>query len=357
MIRTISRLGLATSLLALAAPSLAAPGDATTTVTPPPVATAPAVAATAQATTAAAPSETTAPTYPALAFDQAVSDEIKAPETAEACAAPDPSVKVYQFHADADTRVEITMTADDFDTVLEIGKMDGCTFNSLGTNDDGGGPDDGLNSRLVARLREAGTYVIHARGITDEVAGKFELKMRRLPAAAGAPTPVAIAVGGRAEGELGPNSSTIENDEVDETTVLETGRPYMFYELHGEAGQEFLIRLESDEFDPVIDVGSMSPLGFSVAATNDDGGEEGDGLNSRLTVTFRTAGTMLIRVSPLSADSGKYTLRVQDPKVAAEEARQEAERNSRRGRRNRDRDRHLTDAAPAVPVIAVPAAH
>ena len=52
----------------------------------------------------------------------------------------------------------------------------------------------------------------------------------------------------------------------------------------------------------------MTPLGYSVAASNDDGSGEDDGLNSRLKVRFATDGTMLIRVSPLGSDTGAYTL-------------------------------------------------
>lgn len=239
-----------------------------------------------------------------ISFGQTVEGEIKSGE--ETCA-PNPHIRSYSFRAEANSRVEIVMTADDFDTLVEIGSLDGCTFTSLGSNDDGAGSEDGLNSRLTARLAEAGTYVIRATSFQDDTGGKFSLSLNRLPPAAGAPEPKPLTLGQSVSGTLSAADATIE-DSSEDNSVLESGRPYQLYALTGTAGQEVSIKLDSDEFDPVLDVGTMSPLGYSVAETNDDGPGEDDGLNSRLTIRFRTAGTLIIRVSPLSNDSGAYTL-------------------------------------------------
>ncbi|MEQ1688202.1 MAG: hypothetical protein ABL874_06490 [Sphingopyxis sp.] len=285
---------------------------------------------------APAPAATSTPP-PAIAFGQTLEGELAA--ATPVCATDAPNVRTYSFTAEADARIEIVMHADDFDTLVEIGKITDCQFVSMGRNDDGSGSEDGLNSRLTGRLPEAGTYVIRATSFGEGAAGKFELTLNRLPPARGAPTPIALTVGRKVESKLGNDDAMIEQEngfgggifgaaaeaaanaaaaageeagqaEVPQL-IVESGRPYHLYSLTAEAGQEFLIKLDSEEFDSFLEVGVNSPLGYSVAASNDDGGGEDDGLNSRLTVKFQSAGTLIIRVSPLSADSGDYTLVVE----------------------------------------------
>jgi hypothetical protein len=253
---------------------------------------------------AAAPGlATDAPATTAIAVGQTAEGEIAA--GGGACVA-DPRIKLYSFTAAAHSRYEITLRADDFDTYVELGRLDGCTFTELASNDDGGGEDDGLNSRLVVNLHEAGTYVIRAKALADDGHGKFRLALRQLPAVAAAPAPVALTLGREVAGTLAIGDSTLPSD--DATSVVDSGRPYRLYTLTGTAGEEVELRLMSDDFDSFLEVGSQSPLGFSVASSNDDGGEEGDNLNSRLRITFQTAGTVTVRVSPLGPDSGAYRL-------------------------------------------------
>ncbi|MEK6541079.1 MAG: hypothetical protein AABZ45_03050 [Pseudomonadota bacterium] len=306
-------------------------------------------AALIAASTAAYAVDATSTTPATIAFGQTVEGELAV--ATPVCATEAPNVRTYGFTAEADTRIEITMHADDFDTVVEVGQIVDCQFVSLGSNDDGSGSEDGLNSRLVGRLTEAGSYVIRATSFGSGAAGKFHLSLNRLPAAhgGGVPTPIALTVGRRVESKLGSDDAMIEGGDTmpinifasatevaaaaadaavgagaPTTTaqlVTESGRPYHLYSLTAEAGQEFLIKLDSEEFDSFLEVGVNSPLGFSVAASNDDGGGEDDGLNSRLTVKFQSAGTLILRVSPLSADTGDYTLVVEPaPAPAAEHA-------------------------------------
>lgn len=283
-----------------------------------------------------APSAATSP--PAISFGQTVEGELAA--ATPICATEAPNVRTYSFTAEADTRIEITMHADDFDTLVEIGQITDCQFVSIGSNDDGSGSEDGLNSRLVGRLSETGSYVIRATSFGEGAAGKFQLSLNRLPPVHAAPTPIALTVGRRVESKLGSDDATIEGGDTLPTNIFaeavadaaveaagaptttaqlitESGRPYHLYSLTAEAGQEYLIKLDSEEFDSFLEVGVNSPLGYSVAASNDDGGGEDDGLNSRLTVKFQSAGTLILRVSPLSADSGDYTLVVEPAPAAA----------------------------------------
>ncbi len=259
-----------------------------------------------------------------ISFGQTISGELV--NTAPPCSAEVPNGRTYSFTAEAGTRIEITMHADDFDTLLEIGKMQDCQFVSLGSNDDGGGSEDGLNSRLTGRIPEAGTYIIRATALGTTGAGPFRLTLNRLPPLRSAPEPIELVLGQSVEGKLGTEDAIIEEanlgsfesdgDVLDAATapeqiITETGRPYHLYSLSGNAGDEYLIKMDSEEFDSFLEVGVYSPLGFSVAQSNDDGPGPDDGLNSRLTIKFQSAGTLIVRVSPLNSNIGNYTLVVE----------------------------------------------
>ncbi len=273
-------------------------------------AAAPAAAQQSSAAPAAAAAGTPQIVLMPIGFGQSVEGSIGSASTT--CTPDNPRVKSYSFTVPAGTRVEAVMTADDFDTVLEIGRMDGCSFQSLGRNDDGAGPDDGLNSRLTARLRTAGTYILQAQSLQETGNGKYTLRLNRLPSqTTAAQAPAAITIGRRITATLGASDPTIDQT-ADEDSVIESARPYKMFALTGVAGAEYLIKVDSDAFDPTVDVGIQSPLGFSVSSSNDDGGGEDDGLNSRLRVKFESSGTVMVRVSPLSNDSGEFTLTVEN---------------------------------------------
>lgn len=252
---------------------------------------------------AAAATQAQAPSLPTLTFGQTVQGEIAAP--VGGCAN-NPRIESYRFTATANSRVQIVMTAENFDTLVEVGRLDGCEFTSLGSNDDGAGAEDGLNSRLTMRIQDAGEYVVRAQSLGDDGAGAFNLTLTQLPPPAAEPTPIPMEIGRRVRGTLTNTDAMIPTEGGD--SLIESSRPYHLYALTGVAGQVVRFKLDSNEFDPVIEVGSQSPLGYSVAAYNDDGGGEDDGLNSRLNITFRSAGTVVIRVSPLGNDAGRYTL-------------------------------------------------
>lgn len=262
------------------------------------------VALATLAAPAMAQQATQQPELPTITVGQSVQGQIAAP--VGGCAA-NPRVRAWQFEGRADQRVEITMQSEEFDTLVELGRMQGCEFQSLASNDDGAGPEDGLNSRLSVRLREGGTYVVRAMSFSDDGAGPFTLAIRQLPPPPPEPTPRPLTLGNEVRGQMTNTDATISTGE--EESLTEGGRPYHYYTLAGAAGDRINLELDSNEFDPVIEAGSLSPLGYSVAQYNDDGGGPEDGLNSRLTVTFRTAGTIVLRVSPLGNDTGAYRLR------------------------------------------------
>ena len=201
------------------------------------------------------------------------------------------------------------MQSSSFDTVVAIGHFNGCTFESIADNDDGGAPGDGTNSRLTGTLPRGGSYIVKAAALGDGVmSGADSVALNRLPArpAAATPAPLPLRIGAPVSGRLGPADPVIADQGDTTEFVGEVGRPYRLYSLSGRAGQTVNLALDSDDFDSFLEVGSISPLGFAAADSNDDG--ENSGLNSRLTVTFPTSGTMIVRVSPLGSGTGRYTL-------------------------------------------------
>ena len=85
-----------------------------------------------------------------------------------------------------------------------------------------------------------------------------------------------------------------------------------FYELYSvqvSAGQVVTITLDAQGFDPMLDAGASSVLGFAVAANDDD---SGDGLNSRLVLRPALSGRLDVRVRSLGQELGSYGLRVSD---------------------------------------------
>jgi hypothetical protein len=207
----------------------------------------------------------------------------------------------YTFDGKAGERVRIDMVSTPLDSALDLtleGKAEGEGF-SL-SNDDGG---DGLNARIFAILPESGRYRVKARNINQET-GSYALALQIYPPA-GPPAPP------RQLRREAPTIGRLSFDDSDlQMAYDDSGNASYFYRLYAlpmQAGETLTIELKAEGFDPVLDAGVMSPLGFAVARTNDDA----DGTNSRLTLTPTEAGTIYLRARSLNAESmGEYTLNV-----------------------------------------------
>ncbi|WP_299323961.1 hypothetical protein [Parasphingopyxis sp.] len=214
----------------------------------------------------------------------------------------------YTVTGEAGDRIAIAMQSDDFDTLLEIGLMESDQFMQMFVDDDGG---EGLNSRLVFTFPESGTYIVRARTFGADATGNYTIELTELPPPPPPPPPIRIRAGGTADGELTMDSPTYVSD-----SYGVEGRHYALYELRGREGDTRTITLRSEDFDAFLEVGGMTPLGFAVSDSNDDGianeGEEALGLDSRLTVTFQRSGTLMIRATTLGGGAtGTYALSVE----------------------------------------------
>lgn len=202
---------------------------------------------------------------------------------------------VYTFTGRSGQRIVARMESDDFDTYLNLGRMEDGEFVSIATDDDGG--EEGTNSRLTHMLDEDGEYVIRASSYGEE-GGAYTLTVDERVARGPAP-PRPLSAGQEVSGELD-----------DEDAVLETdGSYYELWSYRGTAGEELRIRMDSDDFDTYLAIGRMDGGELQEIATMDDGGE---GTNSLLEVTLPGDGEYVIRANSYAADqTGAYTLIVE----------------------------------------------
>lgn len=222
---------------------------------------------------------------------------------------------LYSFEGKKGERVRIDMVGSEgIDPQLEL-SLEEQGFKA--SNDDGG---EGLNSRIFTVLPRDGTYRLRARNLNSE-AGTYSLRVQRFPPGGPPEPPARLRRDAPTLGRLSFDDSGLE------MAVGEDGNPTFFYRLYSlpvRAGETLTIDLKAESFDPVLDAGVMSPLGFAVARTNDD--TEGQGTNSRLVLTPTEAGTIYVRARSLNAESlGEYTLSVREGRPPADEAEEEPE--------------------------------
>ncbi len=241
----------------------------------------------------AAPEATTGQPRP-IAMGQTVTGELA--ETDNADEEEDRYYDVYTFAGRPGQRLTIEMGSEDFDTYLQLGRMEDGEFQSVTSDDDGG--EEGTNSRISHVVDEEGEYAVRATSFGD-ASGAYTLTIRERVSRAPAP-PRPISAGREASGELDEEDAILDTD----------GSYYELWSYQGHAGEQLRIRMDSDDFDTYLAIGRMEECGeFDEIATMDDGGE---GTNTLLEVTLPEDGEYVIRANSFSADeTGSYTLVVE----------------------------------------------
>lgn len=202
----------------------------------------------------------------------------------------------YTFTGRAGQRIVARMESDDFDTYLNLGRMEDGEFQSIATDDDGG--EEGTNSRLAHRLEDDGEYVIRASSYGAE-GGAYTLTVEERVARAPAP-PRPLTAGEQVNGELDEEDAVLEAD----------GSYYELWSYRGHAGEQLRIRMDSGDFDTYVAIFRMEDCGDSQEiASMDDGGED---TNTLLEITLPEDGEYVIRANSYSPEqTGAYTLIVE----------------------------------------------
>jgi hypothetical protein len=200
----------------------------------------------------------------------------------------------YAFTARADQRVAFAMSADDFDTYVELGRQGPGGFEVIAGDDDGAG--EGLNSRLVHTFEEAGVYEFRARSLGGSGVGPYTLEVSDVPPD---PEPAPLAFGQSVQGEISEASAQ----------GASRGR-FDAYRFSGQEGQRVQVTMRSGDFDAYLEVASAEGE-FVPLAYDDDG--LGEGLNSRLNFTIPSTGDYVVRAQPLGGSArGLYALELTD---------------------------------------------
>lgn len=196
---------------------------------------------------------------------------------------------VWELRLRPDEAVQIDLSSEDIDTVLEVYLPDAAT--PLASNDDTG---KGTNSRLLLQRPVAdavGRYLIVVR---DNVQGGGDyLLSTRKRVVPPIPAPTPIEFGQPASGTLSEASPLTLGD----------GTRYAAFTFTGTKGARVRIDLSSADFDPIVEL----RRGGTSLSSNDDGG---DGTASRLVYRLPEDGEYEVRATTRSDKLGAFKLQV-----------------------------------------------
>ncbi len=194
-------------------------------------------------------------------------------------------VQAWALQALAGETATIRLESDDFDAYLFVY---GPGMSEAMTDDDSGG---GLNAELTVLFLETGTYTIGASALSAGSTGSYSLTVSE---------PIDmndLSTGGRMlmRGSNARGMLTAADPVID-------GKPVQAWAFEARAGDFVTVELMSDDFDSYLFV--VGP-GLAEPLSNDDGGE---GLNSRLDVSFPADGLYRVVASSLGGATGVFTL-------------------------------------------------
>jgi hypothetical protein len=201
----------------------------------------------------------------------------------------------HTLQLEAGQRYRISVDSSAFDPVARLYRQ-GSTATAVAENDDG----DGLNSRINFTPTESGAYTLRVLAFSADGRGAYTAGVAELP-----PLPPGVPVPWSTSGRIetsDPTAAAAASPEGDEAPATpQAGAHYDEYTLRLEAGQRYILKVESSAFDPVA---RLYRSGESdVLIENDDS----DGLNSRIFYVPTETGNYTLRVVPLAADgTGAY---------------------------------------------------
>lgn len=192
----------------------------------------------------------------------------------------EPHYDDHSLRLEAGQRYRISVDSDAFDAVGRLYAPG--SEQPVAENDDG----EGLNPRITFAPTASGDYRLRVSGFSAAGRGAYTASLATLP-----PLPPARALPLEASGRIEAGG--------------EGGSPrYDEYVLRLEAGQRYIIRVASSDFDSLARL--LQAGSEAVVAENDD---DGEGLNSRISFVPSESGDYVLRAGPLAAEGrGAYTV-------------------------------------------------
>lgn len=216
----------------------------------------------------------------------------------------------FTYTARRGERLVATLSSDDFDAFLHVGRRaaDGSLENAVRDDDSGGG----TNARAEYTADRDGPVTLRVNTLGSGESGRFTIQVQAAGGPAPAPEPApqgeetagtdglpVLRLGRPVQGELTQSDGTMDD-----------GSYFDDYHYQGRRGERLVVRLSSDDFDAVLGVIALGADGSLGAPILDDDG--GGGTNSRVEYTVQRDGPVVIRANSLSArETGTYTLVVE----------------------------------------------
>jgi hypothetical protein len=204
---------------------------------------------------------------------------------------------VYRFPPDFQGLFRITVESEEFDTTVRVEALVGEVFRILADNDDCPGLTSGTDSRAYGVVRPGELPEVHVSGWSEEDSGRYRVRLDPLPRVA--PEAQPVAYGADVRGALEESDAFVNG-------VFEDR-----YRFQGAAGDVVQVLLQSDEFDPFLQLWDSET---GLLAEDDDGFDISDAL---LEVELPASRSYEIRVRPSAGDFlpgrwmlGAYRLRM-----------------------------------------------
>jgi hypothetical protein len=184
------------------------------------------------------------------------------------------------------------MLAQAFDAMVGVGRGTNGAYDEQRSDDDGGG---GTNARLEWVTREAGEVWVSARELSGD-SGRYTLLLEDLGEAPPPALPTLLKTGSTVQGRLEGG------DERDGNSY------YDVYYFDGQADQVVVIRMDSDDLDPVVSIGRGEGTDWHELDKDDDGGL---GTNAHLEFRIPETGRYIVRAGAIGRTGGGYTIKVE----------------------------------------------
>ncbi len=206
---------------------------------------------------------------------------------------------LIRYDSPGNETIVILYQSPDFDTYLMLGTLNDGAFESIASDDDGGG---GTDSRIEHTLTNAGTYYIRANTLGADETGSYTLSLQR----GGASAPVTATRTSTGSIRNLPIGETISEELTSDNEMLQDSSYAQRYRVQLAAGQQVQITLQGDDFDAYLML--LDDEGTIVAKDDDSAG----GTDARINYTSAKTGPHIIIVNSLGKqEEGAFALFVE----------------------------------------------